>query len=412
MWLKRVASVAITLALLGALIAPDAGAKPSPSRNQRIASATVLAEKISSSRFARGRRAGQLAAARRANRLTHGRHSACSVVAAAECRARFLRVTVPPRGGAAYGKPKHDRVGRLVAVAAPAFAAKPGGGGGGGGSGAASTPSGYDISWPQCGSTFPSAPEFGIVGVNGGRADDLNPCLGPSSAYPSYTQSELYWALATATGGTAQPNASLYLNTADPGNVYNRKPIGDWPTSGNTPHGSCTTTAVRIGHTTYTLGQNSAACAWQYGYNMAVQDAGWLSAEATLINAQEQSVSVPGAASSYPWWLDVETANTWQSGTSGQAMNIADLQGMIAALQASPNSVTAVGAYSTSSQWNQITGGTSTSAAGSLYGIPNWIPGATTLSGAQSNCGLPSFTLGTVSLTQWTGTFDSDYACP
>jgi hypothetical protein len=215
------------------------------------------------------------------------------------------------------------------------------------------------------------------VGVNGGRADDLHPCLGPSSAYPSYTQSELYWALATATGGTAQPNASLYLNTADPGNVYNRKPIGDWPTSGNTPYGSCTTTAVRIGHTTYTLGQNSAACAWQYGYNMAVQDAGWLSAEATRINAQEQSVSVSvsGAASSYPWWLDVETAHTWQSGTSGQAMNSADLQGMIAALQASPNSVKAVGAYSTSSQWNQITGGTSTSAAGTLYGIPQLDPG-------------------------------------
>jgi hypothetical protein len=41
-------------------------------------------------------------------------------------------------------------------------------------------------------SAFPASPAFGIVAVNGGLANELNPCLGPSSAYPSYQQAELY----------------------------------------------------------------------------------------------------------------------------------------------------------------------------------------------------------------------------
>lgn len=58
----------------------------------------------------------------------------------------------------------------------------------GGGSGFAPAVTGNDISYPQCGAAFPSSPAFGIVGVNGGLANDLNPCLGPSASYPSYRQ--------------------------------------------------------------------------------------------------------------------------------------------------------------------------------------------------------------------------------
>ena len=116
---------------------------------------------------------------------------------------------------------------------------------------------------------------------------------------------------------------------------------------------------------------------------------------------------VPDTAAGYPGWLDVETANSWQADTT---MNVADLQGMIAAFQAA--GATTVGAYSTSAQWNPITGGTSTAAAGSLYGIPDWIPGASSLTSAEANCSLQSFTAGPVAVTQWTGTIDNDYACP
>ena len=275
-----------------------------------------------------------------------------------------------------------------------------------GASGSAST--GNDVSYPQCGTALPASPAFGIVGVTGGLANDLNPCLGPSPSYPSYKAAELYWAASASTGGTSQPKASLYLNTADPGNVYNGTPVADWPASGNTPDGTCTTTTVTTSTGTYTVGQNSPACAWQYGYARATQDVSWLAGAANAIDAQSPPVVVSGAAGSYPWCLDVETVNTWQSGTSGQAMNVADLQGMVAALQQAGAS--SVGAYSTSSQWNKITGGT-TSLPGSLSGMPDWIPGAKTLSGAKSNCGLASFTGGQVRVTQWSGRPDNDYAC-
>ncbi|MHB1781848.1 MAG: glycoside hydrolase family 25 domain-containing protein [Acidimicrobiales bacterium] len=306
----------------------------------------------------------------------------------------------------------------LTGLSSPALAAKPGTGGGGhtGGGGTTSATTGNDLSYPACGSTFPSAPAFGIVGVDGGLANDLNPCLGPSSSYPSYSESELYWAMASSTGITAQPKASLYVNTADPGDLYNGTPIADWPTSslGSDPYGSCTTTTVSTTSGDETLGANTPGCAWQYGYDMAAQDVSWVAGAAGAIDRQQSGIVVPTSASAYPWWLDVETVNTWQTGTSGEEMNVADLEGMVAALQAAGAST--VGAYSTSSQWDQITGGTTSSPLygipDSLLGIPDWIPGAKTESGAVSNCGQPSFTGGSVSLTQWSGhPDDNDYAC-
>jgi hypothetical protein len=289
----------------------------------------------------------------------------------------------------------------LLGGATPALAATSRGHGGP----TSATPTGNDVSYPQCGTSLPAAPAFGIVGLTGGLANDLNPCFGPSSSYPSYKESELYWAVASSTGGTSQPRASLYVNTADPGNVDDGTVIADWPQSGSTPYGPCSTTTVTLASGVDTVGADSAACAWQYGYNKATKDVSWLEAAASAVNRQAPPVTVAGTAASYPWWLDVETANTWQPGTT---MNVADLQGMVAWLRAA--GATAVGVYSTSSQWGAITGGTS-SASGSLYGLPDWIPGARNLSGAKANCAEASFTAGTVTVTQWFSHPDGDYAC-
>ncbi|HZS94517.1 MAG TPA: hypothetical protein VFA78_06960 [Chloroflexota bacterium] len=232
------------------------------------------------------------------------------------------------------------------------------------------SPTGNDVSYPQCGRTLPAGQAFGIVGVNDGVANTTNPCLA----------TEITWAQGS-TGTTVQPKASLYVNTANPGNLG----VADWPTNNvdpvtgatdNDPYGAC-------------AGGDTAACAWQYGWNMADLD------------AQQRGVVNPAG---YHWWLDVETNNSWETNT---ANNRADLEGMVAYFRGLG---TAVGVYSTSSQWSKIAG--TVSATSPLYTLPDWIPGARSLSGAQANCSSrPLTTGGIVTVTQWTSTVDGDVAC-
>jgi hypothetical protein len=279
----------------------------------------------------------------------------------------------------------------FVVVAAPASATPP----------TISPETGYDISFPQCGEAFPTGQSFAIVGVNDGAPNSLNPCFGTSPSYPSTSDSELHWAVETSSG--PPPNASLYMNTADPGDVYDGALVTDWPTSGPAPYGygDCTTTTVTTNSGPATAGADSPACAWTYGADAANADLSWLGSAAS-------SVGVSGAASSYPWWLDVETGNLWQQGSAGQAMNVAVLQGMDAALAAA--GATSIGVYSTSYQWGIITGGTS-SGTPALGGLANWIPGANTVAGAEAACSDSSFTGGPVTLTQWTTNIDGDVLC-
>ena len=296
---------------------------------------------------------------------------------------------------------------------------------------AASSPSpntGNDVSYPQCPSNFPAGAAFGVVGVNDGIANTVNPCLGR----------EIIWA--SGTSGTAlssytnadQPKAQLYVNTADPGDVYNGQPIADWPSSdaggGTNPYGACTTTSVKSGKhkTPATVGQNSPACAWQYGWNAATKDVAFFD-NALAGTALDQN------AADYPWWLDVETGNTWQSSTGGGlAMNDAVLEGMVASfstLRTAAGGAPPVGVYSTSYQWNQITGGESTidtnwsgvahgTAPAPLDGLSDWVPGASNTSGADTTCsGNGAFTRtaatnANVTLAQYlSGSVDGDVSC-
>jgi hypothetical protein len=262
---------------------------------------------------------------------------------------------------------------------------------------------GNDVSWPQCGGLYPQGQAFGIVGVNGGLANTQNGCFAD----------ELSWAW-TSTGKSAPgvlQKAALSVNTSDPGSVV--PAVADWPASNTDPNGASeapgSTSPDPFGSCT---GSNSAACAWQYGWNRAVQDMLWLIATSP--------VGGSNLPSSYTWWLDVETVNTWETGGSGLANNLADLQGMVAAFSNTSEvnaagthvgSVHSVGIYSTSAQWNQISGSPSAIGLGALAGLPDWIPGARTLNAAQSNCSLKGFT-GGVTITQWFAKpFDADYAC-
>ena len=233
------------------------------------------------------------------------------------------------------------------------------------------TPSGNDISYPQCDKTLPSQQAFGIVGVNEGLANTTNPCLADQIA----------WAQ-NSSGSTRQPRVSFYVNTANPGNLK----VSDWPTDNydpvndvvvRDPYGACT-------------GGDNRACAWQYGWNIAELD------------AQTRGISNPGR---YRWWLDVETITSWEPSTRN---NRADLEGMVAYFRHIGGTV---GIYSLASQWDQIV--KIIPSTSSLYRLPDWIPGARTLAQAKANCRLAPLTgRGIVTVTQWTASkTNHDYSC-
>lgn len=233
---------------------------------------------------------------------------------------------------------------------------------------------GYDISYPQCGNPLPASPAFAIVGVNGGRAFSPNPCLGMGDV-----PSELAWAAGTS--------AQLVANTGNPGPVLSTH----WP-NGQTSPRACNTAS--------SPGNDTADCAYDYGWNAAADS------YKTAVLAYISLGLAPQAATQTPtanaWWLDVETANSWRSDVS---LNVAALQGAVAYLQSA--GAASVGFYSASHQWSQITGGTRVFAAG-----PSWVAGATTTSQARANCRTGGFTGGRVQLAQYAANgFDADWRC-
>ncbi len=214
--------------------------------------------------------------------------------------------------------------------------------------------SGYDVSFPQCGKPLPRGGSFGVVGVTNGLPWSANPCL----------QAEYQW----ARGMSSAP--SLYMNTANPGPISRY-----WNRPG--PQTCADATSY-----------SDAGCSYNYGWNAA--------ADAFAI----ASGATSGASATNYWWLDVETANSW-NGTP--AANAAALDGYIGYL--SSNHVAGVGVYSTGSQWKAITGGYT------LPSTPNWVAGASSLRTAPRMCGT-GFTGGPVWLVQYPSKgFDADYVC-
>lgn len=245
---------------------------------------------------------------------------------------------------------------------------------------------GYDVAWPQCGGALPTGQAFGIVGVNGGTAANTNPCLAE----------QLVWA-SKSVGGTAQPKVQLYVNTANPGEFI--QDITTWPTDNidktgattSNPHGLCT-------------GGNDNACSWQYGWNRAQE------ADIERFTPAAITAGISSSAASYIWWLDVETMNTWQSGSSeALARNTVTLEAMTSYFNSKGATV---GLYSTAYQWTTITG-PSTGSGSNLNGLANWRPSGAKLSYALTNCSVaPLTTGGFISLTQYVQqNLDKNHSC-
>jgi len=232
---------------------------------------------------------------------------------------------------------------------------------------------GYDTSYPQCSGTYPPNSLFGIVGVNGGLANNANPCL----------NGELHWARHTP--GQKRPNQpplSLYIDTGNPGGHH----VADWPSGGTAPtYGSCN-------------GLLTNACSYLYGEQRAAHSYG-------LVAALD-----PVAAKTTPWWLDVELAASW-AGT--YQLNIAALRGFIAGLD-NAGATGPIGIYSTGAQWHDITGLTPQTTQTALDGKhPDWVAGTrATVTQARRNCTNGGFTGVAPTLAQYRiGALDADLRC-
>ena len=221
---------------------------------------------------------------------------------------------------------------------------------------AAASGKGYDVSWPQCGGgPLPVDGDLGIVGVNGGKPYENNPCLAQ----------QYRWA-------SASPRqASFYMNTANPGTAST---VVNWYAQ-KAPNPACS-------HA------DEAACAFNYGYN---------GARHAFAYAQSQT----GAAGRHSWWLDVETGNSW---SRHLGLNTAAIVGSVTFLRSQG---VPVGAYSTRYQWGRITGGAV------MPDVPSWVAGARNRSHAATMCAPQySFTGGPVAMVQWVEhNLDHDLLC-
>jgi hypothetical protein len=232
---------------------------------------------------------------------------------------------------------------------------------------------GYDISYPQCRGSYPPNPLFGIVGVDGGLANNANPCLGD----------ELGWARgAPGQKRPQQPALSLYIDTGNPGAHH----VADWPSSGLAPaYGNCD--GLLTNACSYIYGQRRAA----YSYRLA-------------------AALEPVAARTAPWWLDVELMASW---TGTYQLNIAALQGFLGGLR-SAGASGPIGIYSTSAQWLDITGLTALTTRTAFAGeLPDWVAGTdATLAQARQSCRSGGFTGVLPSLAQYRiATHDADLRC-
>ena len=227
---------------------------------------------------------------------------------------------------------------------------------------------GFDISFPQCGSPEPVLPAFAVVGVNGGRAFTANPCLAR----------QYVWALGAAS--PVQPRVAFYMNTGNPGPEASAR----WPSAGSPAPQPCD-------------GSWSAGCAFDYG---------WLAAA----DAWSRARSVAGdGASLAPWWLDVESANSWSENTT---TNAASLQGAMAYLRSV--NVAVVGIYALAADWEAIVGAPSADAPQNapFATLPNWRPGAQSRAEALTWCPR-TVTGGRVLFVQYPQNgFDGNLPCP
>jgi hypothetical protein len=215
---------------------------------------------------------------------------------------------------------------------------------------------GRDVGDTSCAATLGSGAAFGVVAATAGRPYYASPCLA----------SEYAWAKNLAY------RPEYYVNLADPGHHSSH-----WNQGG--PQACHPRPKYGLG-CAYDYGYEAAAAAWGYAHSV-------------------------GATGIGRWWLDVEIDNTWGHTTQGVAANIAVIRGALQELRSHAH--VAVGIYTETIWWWEITGDTRSFATTAVWG-----GGAGSKRHASANCLAHSITGGPALLAQWiSGGVDHDIAC-
>jgi hypothetical protein len=232
-----------------------------------------------------------------------------------------------------------------------------------------STPTGFDISWPQCGGAMPASSSVAIVGADDGHQFSDNPCLRQEAQWASTATIRGQYMVVDSPDGSSSANVLKYAYSG--------------------PAGSCTATEYEC------LGFN-------WGYNDAYDEVSYANSQGATSADWWLDVELPDAGSINPTGSNCYVQNYWSCDTDA---NAAVVLGAVEGLSAQGKQV---GIYSTQSQWQSITGGFA-------LGVPIWIagwngPASTYCDTANSTTDW--FAMGIPSLVQsLPGTYDPDTAC-
>jgi hypothetical protein len=283
---------------------------------------------------------------------------------------------------------------------------------------------GYDIGYLQCGTRYPNSSRVAAAPIRrsqfASRLVSTRPLASPQAAS---AVAGTWWSVpvqnAPSSGSAGlrvwyRPSYSFgiigvdsgypFMSTAHPGNPcladeYNHAPqAAVYVNTGYDP------SYTDMSHTTSSCSQQSAAisgsvaqkAAWAVGCSEAQGDYGYASGL--------------GITSPAGWWLDVETTNSWcgQPGTActDLTLNQYTLQGIIDTF--THIGAVPIGIYSNQTQWSAIVGSLAVTGATS-----DWVASGTyTAQQAATYCTRTyGFSGAAVSLVQFLGSFDRDYAC-